>query len=495
MTAYEPAGEKSPLYACPDNRYSRVVIIGIHFFATQNALDVWQRLQAGPAIFLYAYIGLIVLFIVATLWLIYRILRSPDAPQYVPEALLNEDELRVQLDQAAEAGIFTEPLREELNELNARKASGRIYVALFGDVSTGKSSIIRALLPDARVNISVRAGSTREIRQYVWESSAGDELVLCDLPGRNESDGDLDVLIAEEARRAQLVIYVCESALSRSQLDDVVRLLAYHKPLILCVNKSDRLKVNDRQKIQQRIMQQLHSAAELTLAFVQSGGSEEIVQINADGAEHRRQRERIAQVDSLARAIQAQIDVQAEVLDSLRDASVFVLIKQKLDESRRLHQCEQAEKIIRSSTRKAVFGALAAISPGSDLLIQGVIGTAMVKSLCKLYDIPAKDIDIDQVFDFSQGQIKKSLPVILAVAGNAMKAFPGIGTVTGGLTHAFAYGLIFDALGHAVLKTLQQRGALKPIPAAISFGQQLHQNIQSNTADVARLVFDQWQKK
>jgi predicted GTPase len=465
------------------------------FFATQNALDVWQRLQAGPPALLYAYTALIGLFIVATLWLIIRILHSPASSDSVAEVPLDEDEVRARLDQAEKEGVFTEELREELNVLNARKASGRIYVVLFGDVSTGKSSIIKALLPDASVNISVRAGSTREITQYVWNSSAGDELVLSDLPGRNESEGDFEILIEEEARRAQLVIYVCESDLSRSQLDDVQRLLAYNKPLIICVNKSDRLGESDRRKIQQRIVGQLNASADLTLAFVQSGGSEEIVQISADGEEHLRLRERVARVDSLAAAIQAQIDSQSEALNNLRDASVFVLIKQKLDESTRLHRQEQAENIIRSSTKKAVFGALASISPGSDLLIQGVIGTAMVKSLCKLYDIPVKDVDIDQLFDFSQGQIKKSLPIMLAVAGNAMKAFPGVGTITGGVTHAFAYGFIFDALGKAVLKTLQQRGSLKPVPAAIRFGEQLNQNIQSRTGDVARLVFDQLQKK
>jgi len=167
-----------------------------------------------------------------------------------------------------------------------------------------------------------------------------------------------------------------------------------------------------------------------------------------------------------------------------------LLIKQKLDEATLAHRDKEAEKIIKSSTKKAIFGALASLSPGSDLIIQGIIGTAMVKQLCALYDTPVKTLDIDQFFDFSQGQIKKTIPLMLAVAGNAMKAFPGIGTVSGGLTHAFAYGLIFDALGHAVHKTLRQRGALKPIPAAISFNNYLNQNMQGKATEFAKLVFE-----
>ena len=74
----------------------------------------------------------------------------------------------------------------------------------------------------------------------------------------------------------------------------------------------------------------------------------------------------------------------------------------------------------------------------------------MVQELCKLYDSPVSELDIDQFLNFSQGGVNKSIPLLLAVAGNGLKAFPGVGTVAGGLVHAGAYGLIFDALGHAV---------------------------------------------
>jgi len=465
------------------------------FFATRNALDVWERMQSVPKPLFYTYTALIILFIMGSFWLIYKILRpqAPRAPH--SDTPLNEEQLNTQLEQAENFGINTEGLQQELIELNARKASGRIYVALFGDVSTGKSSIVKALLPDAKVDISVRAGSTQEIKQYLWRSSAGDELVLSDLPGQNEAGGELESLIEEEARRAQLVIYVCESDLSRSQLEDVLHLLNYNKPLILCINKSDRLSNTDRKLIEKSLRIRLKQSEHITLAFVQSGGKEEVIQIGTDGEERSRTRPRIPDVDALAFAIQEQIDVQSEQLNLLRDASVFVLIKQKLDEATLAHRQQEGEKIIKSSTRKAIFGALASLSPGSDLIIQGIVGTAMVKQLCKLYDTPVKTLDIDQFFDFSQGQIKKTVPLLLAVAGNAMKAFPGVGTVSGALTHAFAYGLIFDALGHAVHKTLRQRGALKPIPAAISFGDYLNQNMQGQNlpgraTELAKLVFE-----
>ena len=105
-----------------------------------------------------------------------------------------------------------------------------------------------------------------------------------------------------------------------------------------------------------------------------------------------------------------------------------------------------------------------------------------------------RQLDIDKLLNFSGGQMKKSTPLILAVAGNGMKAFPGIGTITGGLTHAVAYGLIFDALGHAVNKTLQQRGKLQAAPAAITFKEMLSENLESRAKLFAKLVFENQKK-
>ena len=465
------------------------------FFATQNALDVWAKLQTVSRPLFYTYISAIGIFIAASLWLAFRILKPRPTPTINHTQALDEHQLQAELAAADERGIDTRALHQELHNLSERKASGRVYVSLFGDISTGKSSIIKALLPDAQVDISARGGSTREITQYVWKSTAGDELVLTDLPGRNEAGGGLEEIIEQEARRSQLVIYVCDSDLNRSQLNDIKRLLEFNKPLILCMNKSDRLNAAEKQQIETRIHSHLTQLSDFTLVFIQSGGDEQVIRIQANGSEKTESRKRPPRVEALGQAIQDQIDQQLVQLNQLRDASVFVLVKQKLDQSTLAHRQAQAEKIVQSSTQKAIFGALASLSPGSDLIIQGMIGTAMVKDLCALYETSVKDIEIEQFFDFSQGQIRKTLPLLLAVAGNAMKAFPGIGTVTGGLTHAIAYGLIFDALGHAVHKTLQQRGALKPAPAAISFTEYLNQNMLSKTTNVAKLVFEQSRTK
>ncbi len=463
------------------------------FMATRSALDVWDRLQQLPEALFYTYSALIVGVILFSFWLVYKLLKPTQLSLDLDDEAVSQEHVLKELDHAEKVGMETSDLRRELEQLQERKKTGRIYVALFGDVSTGKSSIIKALLPDAKLDINVRGGSTQEIKQYTWKSTSGDELVLTDLPGRNEADGSLDKMAQEEAIRAQIVVYVTDSDLSRSQFDDIQQLQSFGKPMIVALNKSDRFNEEEKALIETRFKEHFPNDS-IQLVFVQSGGEEEVLKIYPDGREEKITRERKADVSALAEALQDEIDTQSDVLESLRDASVFVLVKQKLDSAKDEYRQEKAQSIIKSSTRKAILGALAAVSPGSDLVIQGVLGTQMVKALCALYNVPARQLDIDKLLEFSGSQMKKSAPLLLAVAGNGMKAFPGLGTVTGGLTHAVAYGLIFDALGNAVNKTLQQRGKLKPAPVAITFKEMLSEDLEARAKLFAKLVFDKQKK-
>jgi hypothetical protein len=79
---------------------------------------------------------------------------------------------------------------------------------------------------------------------------------------------------------------------------------------------------------------------------------------------------------------------------------------------------------------------------------------------------------------------------MLAVLGNALKAFPGIGTLAGGLVHAAAYGMIFESLGRALAESMDSRGALRPAQAAQVFEEHLSENLQTSARRFARLALD-----
>jgi len=170
---------------------------------------------------------------------------------------------------------------------------------------------------------------------------------------------------------------------------------------------------------------------------------------------------------------------------------VFALAAEKLAEAEAQFRVQRSRQIVRNATRKAVIGAMAAVSPGTDIIIQGYIGTVMTQELCKLYGAAPRDLDIEEFLSLSQSRAGKVLPLTLAVAGNGLKAFPGIGTVAGGLVHAVAYGLIFDALGRSLVLTLEKRGELIPDAAAQDFEDTIGEYIETGVEQVAKMALDQ----
>lgn len=466
-----------------------VLFVLLFFFLTEMTFALWERLDTLPDWLFYSYQVVIVIFILTGLRFIVPLLLPTKVKSFQAEKREKPTEISIvkEIEAAEDDGVDLEILRQEIRDLNTRKESGKVYVSLFGNVSTGKSSIVKALIPDLRVDTQVRGGSTQEITEYTWKSTSGDALILTDLPGRNEAEGSLDNLVYEEAIRSQVVIYVTDADITRTQYADIQQLQQFEKPLILAVNKSDRYTPQERKQLSQHF-KQCFKDNRPTFAFISSGGEEEVVRIFPDGREEKIIRIRKANVSELAKALQMAIDSQFDTLNQLRDVSVFVLLQQKLSQAKQEHRQQRAEKIIKNSSRRAVIGALASVAPGTDILVQGVIGSLMVKDLCKLYDVPIRQVDIDQFLTFSQTQLKSSIPLIMAVAGNGLKAFPGVGTLAGGLVQAVAYGIIFNALGRAILRTLEQRGRLQTAPAALTFKELLGEDLESNAKLFARLV-------
>lgn len=463
-------------------------------FVTESALNVWDRLLAGPRILLYGYVGFVLLLIVVTVWFMVRLVvkRRPRPKDGASNMPLSRDEIEARLRAADATGIDTHAARAELQELAARQAAGHVHLCFFGEISTGKSSLIKALVPDANVAVSAVGGSTLDIQHFRWTNSAGNEVLLTDVPGTGRNEGGFDRVAEEEAERAQIVLFVTDGDLSRAEKQALERLLAIGKPLILVLNKSDRYDAAEQAQLIARLLQYVDELggewARDQVVAVSAGGETEVIEKRPDGSEAVSKRRRPADVGVLVVAINRLLEREATSIDVRRDRAVFRLAAGKLAAAEARYREQRAAQIIRNSTRKAVIGALAAVSPGTDVIIQGYIGTTMTRELCRLYGAAPRDLDVEEFLSLSQSRAGRVLPLSLAVAGNGLKAFPGIGTVAGGLTHAVAYGLIFDALGRSLVLTLQQHGELQPDVAAKEFEDNIGGHIEAGVKQVVSMA-------
>lgn len=455
-----------------------VIATSLVLLASESALSLWDRLATAPGWVATALGAMLLALAGATGWAVWRLLVPGRSAQRAKGPPPTEETLVERIEAAQAQGVDVGEAAAELQQWRARRAGGEVYVALFGDVSVGKSSLIAALVPEAEVRSHVVGGTTQRLTEYTWHSPAGDRLTLVDMPGTNQVGGVLDQTARQEAQRAHVVVYVCDGDLTRTQDAELAALSAMQKPIIVALTKTDRYSDEALALVRQRLAERVADRRGVELVSVQGGGTEQVVRIHPDGHEEMLRRERPADVQALAEALQRRIDASAEAMTTLRDSAVFLLVKQKLDEAELRRRSDDADRLISDYTRKAIVGALAAITPGTDILIQGYFGANLVRELCRLYGVAPREVEVDEFLKLAQGELRTTAAVMLAVIGNGLKAFPGLGTVAGGLMHAVAYGMTFDALGRTLKGVLVTRGELRPYAAVSAFRETLHEDLE-----------------
>ena len=450
--------------------------------ATDSALAVWAKLRDAPQWLRVGFLALLGVLGLAAGWIVWRLLNPAPPRKPVAEPLVRE-----RIEQRAAALPERDPVatdvQRELADGDARRESGRLYVALFGDISAGKSSLMQALSGIASRS-DVVGGTTREVAHAQVE--AGDELALdlADVPGSNEIDGaQWQALAHAEAARAHALVYVADAEPTRAQDAELRAIGRFGKPLLLALNKADRYSEAERTQLLERLRARYADIAMRVLP-VQAGGTE-VLRL-ADGTPVERARR--VDVEALLIALRAIAARGPAAFEPAREQSLLAEVDRKLDARERELRQRDAAVIVRKYTRRAVVGALAAVAPGTDIIIQGALGTAMVRELAGVHGLRMRDVDVDGLIANAGSLVRTSTAVTLAIAGNALKAFPGLGTVGGGLVHAVAYGLVFDSLGRAVAATLAQARGLDREATLAAFEQELKRPSRERLALVLELA-------
>lgn len=433
-------------------------LLWLLFAAAERALALAQRFLALPVWLQWTLGGVLLIFAAlgsSVLWWLLRP-RRKRRPLPIPD----RGSLEQRIGQLRERGADTGALASELGELDRRRASARVYVALFGEISTGKSSLIRALAPHARIVSDARGGTTHDVGHYDGQLPDGRTLVLADVPGSREAGGETHEKMArEEALRAHAVIYLCAGDLNRGQGDELHWLADFGKPLLLVLNKADQWTTAERDQLLGRLRQLSRGAASAVLA-ISAGGSERYQRRLADDSTEMVERQRKPAIDPLLQALDRLTAPGAEGLENLREHAVLAGLHQRTGTLEARTRADEAERIVRKYARRAIVGALAAVAPGSDLVIQGVLATGLTRALAGLYGVKVSDVQIEDFVQQAKLTLRTGSSIVLAVAGNALKAFPGLGTLGGGVLHAFAYALIFDSMGRALAASLAERHML-----------------------------------
>lgn len=139
--------------------------------------------------------------------------------------------------------ITRESLRQERERVEQELNRGDLVVVIFGTGSSGKTSLIRALLREMVGDVSAAMGSTRDTKTYRLRLQGLERAMqVVDTPGILEAGDDgisREEIARRRAVRADLIVVVVDGDLRSSELSVISSIGELGKRLLLVLNKRD----------------------------------------------------------------------------------------------------------------------------------------------------------------------------------------------------------------------------------------------------------------
>ncbi len=286
----------------------------------------------------------------------------------------------------------------QLQEMLTKLTTGRVEIAVFGEISTGKSAIINAMVGEAVTEVDVQGGWTKEVWHVAWSGSgycvpglAESQVVLVDTPGLNEVGGqDRTAMANQAAQRADLILFVTDSDLNETEHSALVALAAVHKPIILVLNKIDLYSRQQRDRLLQVLRSEravgLVSPENIVLTAADPREIEYVIE-TADGSQRHEWRKPEPQVQELKARILEVLAAEGKELLTLNAAMYAADKSDRVVAVRVQMRDRRARQVIASyAGLKAIAVALNPVAI-ADVLGGSAVDMTMVVTLAHIYGL------------------------------------------------------------------------------------------------------------
>ena len=268
---------------------------------------------------------------------------------------------------------------------------GHLHLAAFGRVSTGKSSLLNALIGEPLFAASPLHGETRLTSMQAWKEREAGGVFLIDTPGLDEAGGEQREAMAKEVTgRADLVIFVVDGDITESELAALKTLLAQGRPVLLALNKSDLFTNEQRERLLGALRSRTEGLLdpEHIIAVAADPRPRQVIEIDERGHETTSERSVPPDVEALKLRLWEILDAEGKTLAAL-NASLFAAdlsdqVGQRILEARK----EIGERLVRTyCVGKGIAVAFNPL-PVADLFAAAAIDVGMVVHLSRIYDLP-----------------------------------------------------------------------------------------------------------
>jgi small GTP-binding protein len=268
---------------------------------------------------------------------------------------------------------------------------GHLHLSVFGRVSTGKSSLLNALIGEERFSVSPIHGETRYSSMQAWTEEEAGGVFLIDTPGLDEAGGeDREALAKEVAGRSDLVIFVLDGDITETELEALRAVLAQGRPVIVTLNKADLYTRAERDALLASVRGKTKDLVDPEHVIVAAAQPrpQVVVEINAAGKEVSTERTRDPDVAELRLRLWEILEAEGKTLAAL-NASLFAAdlsdqVGRRILAARR----ELGERLVRTyCIGKGIAVAFNPI-PVADLFAAAFVDVGMVVHLSRVYDLP-----------------------------------------------------------------------------------------------------------
>jgi small GTP-binding protein len=294
----------------------------------------------------------------------------------------------------SERDAVADDLRDIDNMLD-KLEKGVVEIAVFGEINSGKSSLLNALLGEKVFATSAEGGKTRERTRHEWRPDLKEyagigesRLIVVDTPGINEVGGlDRAVLAHKVVRYSDIVLFVSFGDLNDIEFSALRTLHELNKPIVLVLNKIDLFKKRELEETLASVkarVEGLIGDADIVFAAADPRPVMRLVYL-PDGSIHEEEVKRTPIIE----------DLQARILEILsREGKAVVALNANLfaaEVSERIarlkveaRKSEAEELITRFMWIKACAVALNPI-PIADIAGGAVTDAVMVQKLGEVY--------------------------------------------------------------------------------------------------------------
>jgi uncharacterized protein (DUF697 family)/GTP-binding protein EngB required for normal cell division len=268
---------------------------------------------------------------------------------------------------------------------------GHLHLSAFGRVSTGKSSLLNALMGEPAFAVSPLHGETKYSAMRAWAERESGGVFLIDTPGLDEAGGEKRERLAREvAGRSDLVIFVLDGDITETELVALRTLVAQGRPVLVALNKRDLYTGDDLDRLLGSIRRKTTGIVDPchVIAVAAQPRPQLVVEAGADGAEKEIERPREPDIEALRLRLWEILEAEGKTLAAL-NASLFAAdlsdqVGRRILAARR----DIGEKLVRTyCVGKGVAVAFNPV-PVADLLAAAFIDVGMVVHLSRVYGLP-----------------------------------------------------------------------------------------------------------